>query len=79
MGRFRFPGRSTFIGGRTPAQGAPPSAVEALPRLARTEECEAPAAQCAVCSLPHITCELPNFRDRRVRARRALGQSGWTS
>ena len=53
MGRFRFPGRSTFIGGRTPAQGAPPSAVEALPRLARTEECEAPAAQCAVCSLPH--------------------------
>jgi hypothetical protein len=69
-GRFWLPGRCVRIGGRAPAQGVRPSAMEAL----GVRNGQFPLRW----SLLTTPFRNPMGRDRPVRAPRALGESGWT-
>ena len=70
-GRFWFPDGSGHIGGRAPAQGAHPSAVEAL----GVPNADLPGKW----SLPTPPRPNPKARGRPVRAPSAIGESGWAS
>ena len=66
---FWCPGRCMCIGGRPPAQGAHPSAVEAL----GARNADLPAGWSLLTTPP----QNPMARGRPVRAPTALNESGW--
>jgi len=68
---FWCPGRFMCIGGRPPAQGAHPSAVEAL----SVRNADLPGER----SLSTTPPQNPMARGRPVRAPSAVGESGWAS